>query len=78
MSKLQFDVSGMTCGGCARSVEKIIQKQDAASKVSVDLATGRVEAETAADPAALAAAIASRAAARHQPAVAGTAASRTP
>ena len=57
MSKLQLDVSGMTCGGCARSVAKIIQKQDAASKVSVDLATGRVEAETSADPAALAAAL---------------------
>ena len=57
MSKLKLDVSNMTCGGCARSVEKIIQKQDAASKVSVDLATGRVEAETAADPAALAAAL---------------------
>ena len=57
MSKLQLDVSGMTCGGCARSVEKIIQKQDAASKVSVDLATGREEAETSADPAAIATAM---------------------
>ncbi len=57
MSKLKLDVSGMTCGGCARSVEKIIQKADAASKVSVDLASGRVEAETSADPAAIAAAL---------------------
>ena len=57
MSKLKLDVSGMTCGGCARSVEKIIQKQDAQSTVSVDLATGRVEAETSADPAAIAAAL---------------------
>ena len=40
-----------------KKVEKIIQKQDAASKVSVDLATGRVEAETSADPAAIAAAL---------------------
>ena len=57
MSKLVLDVSGMTCGGCARSVEKIIQKQDSASKVTVDLATGRVEADTSADVAALAAAL---------------------
>ena len=54
---MQFHIENMTCGGCARSVEKIIQKQDAASKVSVDLATGRVEAETSADPAAIAAAL---------------------
>ena len=57
MSKLKLDVSGMTCGGCARSVEKIIQKAAAASKVTVDLSSGRVEAETSADPAAVAAAL---------------------
>jgi copper chaperone len=57
MTKVAFDVSGMTCGGCARSVEKIIQKADADSKVTVDLASGRVEAETKADPSALAAAL---------------------
>lgn len=57
MTKLKLDVSNMTCGGCARSVEKIIQKQDAGSKVSVDLASGRVEAETSADAAAIAAAL---------------------
>lgn len=57
MSKLALDVSNMTCGGCARSVEKIIQKADAAAKVSVDLPTGRVEAETSADAAAIAAAL---------------------
>jgi copper chaperone len=57
MSTLKLDVSGMTCGGCARSVEKIIQKQDGASKVTVDLASGRVEAETSADVAAIAAAL---------------------
>jgi copper chaperone len=57
VSKIKLDVSGMTCNGCARSVEKIIQKQDAASWVSVDLATGHVEAETSADPAAIMAAL---------------------
>jgi len=57
MSTLKLDVSNMTCGGCARSVEKIIQKQDAASKVTVDLASGRVEAQTSADPTAIAAAL---------------------
>jgi len=57
MSTLKLDVSNMTCGGCARSVEKILQKQDSASKVTVDLASGRVEAQTSADAAVIAAAL---------------------
>jgi copper chaperone len=57
MSTLKLDVSNMTCGGCARSVEKIIQKQDSTSKVTVDLASGRVEAQTSADAGAIAAAL---------------------
>ncbi|MDE2578146.1 MAG: heavy-metal-associated domain-containing protein [Hyphomicrobiales bacterium] len=56
---MKFDVSGMTCGGCAKSVERIIQKNDASAKVTVDLPTGRVEAQTTADPSVIAAALTS-------------------
>ncbi|ALK08234.1 heavy-metal-associated domain-containing protein [Blastochloris viridis] len=41
-------VTGMTCGGCAATVEKLIKREDAAAKVAVDLASGRVEADTSA------------------------------
>ena len=57
MSKLKLDVSNMTCGGCARSVEKIIQKQDAGLEGHRRSRLGRVEAETSADAAAIAAAL---------------------
>lgn len=57
MSKVIFHVEGMSCGGCAKAVEKIILKSDPAGKVTVDLEKAKVEAETSADPAALAAAI---------------------
>jgi copper chaperone CopZ len=39
-------VTGMTCGGCAATVEKLIKREDTGAKVSVDLASGRVEADT--------------------------------
>ncbi len=57
MSRITFDVQGMSCGGCAKAVEKIILKSDPAGKVSVDLEKAKVEADTTADPAALAAAL---------------------
>jgi copper chaperone CopZ len=50
-------VTGMTCGGCAATVEKLIKREDAGAKVSVDLATGRVEADTRAPAEALVKAI---------------------
>ena len=52
-----LNVKGMTCGGCAEAVKRVIRKADSAAEVSVDLATGRVEASTQADGAALAAAV---------------------
>lgn len=55
MVKLQ--VTGMTCDGCAKSVERVIKAQDPRASVKVDLGSGRVEADTAAAPAALVAAI---------------------
>lgn len=50
-------VEGMTCGGCAASVEKAILRADPAAKVKIDLPTGRVEAESRVPAAELAAAI---------------------
>jgi copper chaperone len=50
-------VTGMTCDGCARAVEKIIKSKDPQAVVAVDLAAGRVEAQTAVPAAALAQAI---------------------
>jgi copper chaperone len=52
-----LNVQGMTCGGCAASVEKIIRRADPAAIVRVDLASGRVEAETSAEAAMLAEAV---------------------
>ena len=53
----QFLVTGMTCGGCARSVTKALKGVDAGAKVEVDLARKLVSVESQADVAALAGAI---------------------
>ncbi|EJW10415.1 hypothetical protein A33M_4472 [Rhodovulum sp. PH10] len=52
-----LNVTGMTCDGCVRSVERIIKAQDPDAQVKVDLGSGRVEANTSAQPAALVEAI---------------------
>jgi copper chaperone CopZ len=52
-----LNVTGMTCEGCAKAVERIIKTQDPQATVTVDLGSGRVEARTAVPPAALAQAI---------------------
>ena len=41
MSTIQ--VKGMTCGGCVRTVERILSKVEGVEAVRVDLASGRVE-----------------------------------
>ncbi len=38
----KYKVSGMTCGGCVRSVTNAITARDSAAKVEVDLPTGVV------------------------------------
>ena len=53
-----FEVQGMTCGHCERAVTNAIQSVDANAQVKIDRAANRVEVETAADRAAVAAAIA--------------------
>jgi len=40
---LSFSVQGMTCGGCAKAVTKVIQKSDPEARVTVDLDKGRVD-----------------------------------
>lgn len=52
-----LNVTGMTCGGCAATVEKIIKREDPQAVVAIDLASGKVTAETKAEAGALAAAI---------------------
>jgi copper chaperone len=54
---ITLQVTGMTCGGCAAAVERVIKAADRGAAVKVDLATGRVEADTTASAAALVSAI---------------------
>ncbi|MBF0333956.1 MAG: heavy-metal-associated domain-containing protein [Alphaproteobacteria bacterium] len=44
-----YKVSGMTCGGCARSVEGAIKGAIPGASVTIDLPTGRVTVEPADD-----------------------------
>lgn len=46
-----YRVSGMTCGGCVRSVEQAIKAAAPGASVSVDLPSGRVTVEGADDQA---------------------------
>ena len=55
--KLVFSVKGMTCSGCAEAVKRVIRKSDPSADVTVDLASGRVEALTTGKAAELAALI---------------------
>lgn len=58
MARIVFAVDGMDCGGCARAVERIIQKNAPGAVVTVDLGAKRVEAEIAAQNEGLAASLA--------------------
>ena len=42
-----FKVSGMTCGGCARSVEQAIKAAAPSATVAVDLPNGKVTVDGA-------------------------------
>ena len=54
---IELKVSGMTCGGCVRSVTNAVHGVAPHANVTVDLATKRVSVETAVDAATIAAAI---------------------
>lgn len=43
---IQFNVEGMSCQHCVGAVTRAIHEHDAAAKVEVDLATGRVSVES--------------------------------
>ena len=54
---IRLKVEGMTCGGCAAAVTRVVQKNDPAAEVAIDLPTGKVEIRSSADAGTLAAAI---------------------
>nr|WP_241030514.1 cation transporter [Paraburkholderia sp. Ac-20347] len=43
---IQFNVEGMSCQHCVDAVTRAIHEQDAAAKVQIDLAAGRVSVES--------------------------------
>ena len=53
-----FEVQGMTCGHCERSVTNAIQGVDAQAQIKIDRSTNRVEVDSSASREALSAAIA--------------------
>jgi copper ion binding protein len=59
MATSSYTVTGMTCGHCVASVRKEIGRIDGVTGVEVDLASGRVQVESAnpVDQAAVAAAV---------------------
>lgn len=54
---MQFKLPGMTCGHCASTVTKSIQRVDPRATVNVDLPTKNVIVESNVDRAAIAAAL---------------------
>jgi len=46
---LQFQVQGMSCGHCVKAVTQAVQSVYPEARVEVDLETGRVRVESAAD-----------------------------
>ncbi len=54
---IRFEIPGMTCGGCARSVTTAIQGIDARATVKTDIAGRQVSVESSVDSASLIAAI---------------------
>jgi copper chaperone len=43
---IQFNVEGMSCQHCVGAVTRAIHEQDAAAKVDIDLAAGRVTVDS--------------------------------
>lgn len=54
---ITLKVKGMTCGGCVKAVTRAVQAVPRVEQVAVDLASGEVRVEGAADLPALRAAI---------------------
>jgi len=58
METKTYRVSGMTCGGCAKHVEKALRAVPGVTGVAVDVATGTATIEGAASQEALSASVA--------------------
>jgi copper chaperone len=54
---LEFQVEGMSCGGCVNSVKRSVQAVDGNATVEVDLANNKVRVDSSADMSAIFAAI---------------------
>lgn len=54
---VQFQIAGMTCGGCARSVTNAVRQVDADAAVDIDLGAKLVAVTSDADSGSIAAAI---------------------
>ncbi len=54
---LKLKVSGITCGGCAASIRRALDRAAPGAKVAVDIATGEVAIEGTPDRASAIAAI---------------------
>jgi copper chaperone len=52
-----FQVQGMSCGHCVGAVTQAVKALDPQAEVKVDLASGKVDVQSAQDPAAIARAI---------------------
>ena len=44
---IQFQVNDMTCGHCAATITKAVKAIDAAARIDIDVATHRVQIESA-------------------------------
>ena len=53
----ELKVTGMTCGGCKSTVERVVARVPGVTSVTVDLPTGKLVAEGTPDPAAVRAAV---------------------
>jgi copper chaperone len=47
---ITFQVPGMTCGHCARTITNALQEIDPAAQVAIDLASKRVAVTSSASP----------------------------
>jgi copper chaperone len=54
---MELRVEGMTCGHCEAAIARALRRVDPAAAIAIDRAADRVTIESAADPAALRAAI---------------------
>jgi len=42
MKQIEYKVTGMTCGGCAGNVKRVLERNGAVKEVVIELSTGKV------------------------------------